>query len=113
MSVIAEPLSPLPRLTPAAQYPGAGAIAMLAAGAAMLAGCGSLFPPSYRFRMTVEVETPQGVRSGSSVLEVTSRFRTCRQRHDAMTMLTGEAVAVDLPGGKNAVRADWETCQRS
>jgi hypothetical protein len=67
----------------------------------MLAGCGSLFPPSYRFRLTVEVDTSQGVRSGSSVLEVTSQLQNLPGKGIVpLTSLTGEAVALDLPGGK-------------
>ena len=56
-------------------------------------------PSTYRYRMTVEVDTPAGPRSGSTVREIkyvpniplltASQFST-RQR--------GEAVAVDLPG---------------
>lgn len=56
---------------------------------------------TYRYRMTVEVETPSGTRTGSAVRELTwrptaqsftgNRFTT-RQR--------GEAVAVDLPDGR-------------
>jgi hypothetical protein len=46
-----------------------GALGLLAGTvAALLSGCGSFFRSgSYRFRMTVEVETPEGVRTGSSV----------------------------------------------
>jgi hypothetical protein len=38
-----------------------------------LSGCG-LFADkhTYRYRLTVEVDTPQGVRSGSSVIEATA-----------------------------------------
>lgn len=80
-----------------------GVMGVLAGGLALvLGGCGSLFPARYRFRLTVEVETPQGLRSGSSVYEVkawnepgmdpSGKVRKWRAR--------GEAVAVDLPGGK-------------
>ena len=58
-------------------------------------------PRTYRYRMTVEVDTPDGPRTGSVVREVeyvpslpllaASQF-TLKQR--------GEAVAVDLPGGQ-------------
>lgn len=77
--------------------------AMLAA--LLLSAC-DLFAPltdeSYRFRMTVEVDTPEGLRTGSSVYEVTAGNRTAllpdmAQRHKS---LRGEAVAVDLPGGR-------------
>ena len=44
-----------------------GVIGLLAGGiAAFLGGCGILgSKSSYRFKMTVEVDTPEGVRSGS------------------------------------------------
>lgn len=78
-----------------------GVIVLLIGGVVLLAGCGSLSPARYRFRMTVEVETPQGIRSGSSVLEVTSQLQNLPgQGITPLTMLTGEAVAVDLPGGR-------------
>jgi len=32
--------------------------------------------PTYRYRMTVEVETPEGLKTGSSVLQVDTRFET-------------------------------------
>ena len=84
-------------------------------GVALLAGCGPVAPggenkltgskayPTYRYRLTVEVATPQGVRSGSSVIEV----RTARAGDLAIvspralsSSARGEAVAVDLPGGQ-------------
>lgn len=55
--------------------------------------------PAYRYRLTVEVETPEGLRSGSSVIEVEtseSSFPHSTVNH----RLRGEAVAVDLPGGR-------------
>jgi len=59
-----------------------------------------------RYRMTVAVETPQGMRTGSGVIE------TGVQKLAAGTVfegtdytLRGEAVAVDLPGGKILVAA--------
>ena len=70
--------------------------------AALLAGCGLFGRDSYRFKMTVELETPDGLRSGSSVYRVrawrTSDLMTGGSGSD--TELRGEAVAVDLPGGK-------------
>lgn len=76
---------------------------VLAGGvAALLAGCGLFGRDSYRFKMTVELETPDGLRSGSSVYRVrawrTSDLMTGGSGSDAE--LLGEAVAVDLPGGK-------------
>ena len=46
------------------------------AATAVLTGCGIVGPwfPKYRFRLTVMIETPEGMRTGSSVYEVkTSR----------------------------------------
>ena len=67
-----------------------------------LAGCADS-APDYRYRLTVEVDTPQGLRSGSSVIEVEqSMGRTAMsgfgKRIDRR--VRGEAVAVDLPGGR-------------
>ncbi len=55
--------------------------------------------PAYRYRLTVEIETPEGLRTGSSVIEVEtseSSFPHSTVNH----RVRGEAVAVDLPGGK-------------
>lgn len=53
--------------------------------------------PSYRYRMTVTVETPEGPRSGSSVVEVTEERPTGLARElRGMLSVSGEAVAVDL-----------------
>ena len=62
----------------------AGATAMTVA----LPSCDTPSLP-YRYRMTVNVETPQGVRSGSSVIEV--------DQGDYDLKVRGEAVAVVLP----------------
>jgi hypothetical protein len=81
-----------------------GLLALL--GALFLSACALAEDktPDYRYRLTVEVETPEGVRTGSSVIEVEqtpvrSGFAPgagvgVRKR------ARGEAVAVDLPGGK-------------
>jgi hypothetical protein len=74
---------------------------MLAGAATLLAGCKPGLPqwasddfPPVRYRLRAEVDTPSGVKSGSSVIEVTmNRSITNYQLH-------GEAVAVDLPGGQ-------------
>jgi hypothetical protein len=59
--------------------------------------------PDYRYRLTVEVETPEGLKTGSSVIEVEQWFgpaggslRPTATKRRAR----GEAVAVDLPGGQ-------------
>lgn len=91
--------------------------------AALLLSACDLFAPltdeSYRFRMTVEVDTPEGLRTGSSVYEVTAGNRTALlpEMADRHKGLRGEAVAVDLPCGRtlfallktdNAFRTDLD-----
>lgn len=66
--------------------------------ATMLIACAaSLHAPSYRYRMTVEIDTPSGVRKGSGVIEVLPRLKG---EHAADMAVDGEAVPVDLPGGR-------------
>ena len=56
--------------------------------------------PGHKYRLTVEVETPQGIKSASGVLAVTpDRGYSNRGR----TLTSGDAVFVDLGGGKNLV----------
>lgn len=80
-----------------------GVLGLFAGGVvALLGACGLFGGNRYRFRMTVEVETPQGLKTGSSVYEVlafkTSELITGGTSSNAT--LKGEALAVDLPGGK-------------
>jgi hypothetical protein len=59
--------------------------------------------PDYRYRLTVEVETPEGVKTGSSVIEVRQSIgRTAMDGFGEQVFLRirGEAVAVDLPDGR-------------
>jgi hypothetical protein len=49
--------------------------------------------PNYRYKLTVEVDTPAGVRIGSSVIEVIKPWRSGSRYR-------GQAVAVDLPEGE-------------
>ena len=81
---------------------GAVGFLAMAASALLTAGC---WRPSeeLRYRLTVEVETPQGLRTGSSVIEV----RGVRnpdwvnpEGRGTRSSFKGEAPAVDLPGGK-------------
>lgn len=67
-----------------------------------LSDCGMMGGHSYRFRMTVAVDTPQGVRTGSSVYEVTAGNTGGILPEGAKRdwSVKGEAVAVDLPGGR-------------
>lgn len=59
--------------------------------------------PDYRYRLTVEVETPEGLRTGSSVIEVQQSIgRTTMDGFGEQVFLRirGEAVAIDLPDGR-------------
>jgi hypothetical protein len=70
----------------------------IAAALLLLAGCGERLP-TYRYRMTVEVDTPEGLRTGSSVIEVRTRKGPGFPGPEAGGILgevRGEAVAVDL-----------------
>ncbi len=63
---------------------------------------------SSRFRVTVEVDTPTGVKRGSSVIELrttrTSGFLMLSAMRGAITRLRGEAVFVDLGPSKDGKR---------
>lgn len=80
-------------------------LTMLGAGVLALSACALAgdATPDYRYRLTVEVETPEGLRSGSSVIEVRTAVApdwaiptpgkvSFRER--------GEAVAVDVSEGR-------------
>ena len=80
-----------------------GVMGVLAGAAvAVLGGCGILFPSDrLRQKITVEVETPAGLRSGSSVVEPELREGKSWGESSGTTFkIKGEAVAVDLPGGR-------------
>lgn len=69
---------------------------------ALVAACGVQDYSEYRFRMTVEVDTPEGLRTGSSVYQV-SAWNTGSMLPDASKRgwnVQGDAVAVDLPNGQ-------------
>lgn len=57
---------------------------------------------TYRYKLTVEVETPQGVRTGSAVREITWRDgpRITLEGSAAELSERGEAVSIDLPNGE-------------
>lgn len=68
--------------------------------AVLLAGCGLVkFYAPYRYRLTVEVETPHGIHAGSSVIEL-EPGEVGTTLGGAAVEVRGEAVAVDLPGGR-------------
>src|SRR6202048_4472450 len=54
--------------------------------------------PGHKYRLTVEVETPDGVKSGSGVMAVQPDRSYSR---GGQTRTKGDAVLVDLGGGKN------------
>ena len=56
--------------------------------------------PNHKYRLTVEVETPEGVKSASGVLAVHPDRSYSR---GGKTTTRGDAVFVDLGGGKNLV----------
>ena len=63
----------------------------------VLGGCGLFGPSTFRYRMRVEVETPEGLRSGFAVRQMWFSQRT---NGGYYAQAEGEAVAVDLPGSK-------------
>lgn len=73
----------------------------LGAIAVALSGCDPFARIArYRFRMTVEVETPQGIKTGSSVIEVRlTRGMAIGDSSGVSSSVRGEAVVVDLPDG--------------
>jgi hypothetical protein len=54
--------------------------------------------PGHKYRLTMEVETPEGVKSGSSILAVTPDRGYSRKGH---TTTSGDAIFLDLGGAKN------------
>src|ERR1700694_2378166 len=56
--------------------------------------------PGHKYRLTVEVETPEGNKSASGVMAVHPDRSYSRGGH---TQTKGDAVLVDLRGGKNLV----------
>src|ERR1700730_5354740 len=56
--------------------------------------------PAHKYRLTVEVETPEGIRSASGVMSVHPDRSYSR---GGQTRTRGDAVLVDLGGGKNLV----------
>src|SRR5437763_5651564 len=56
--------------------------------------------PGHKYRLTVEMETPEGRKSGSSVMAVHPDRSYSRGGH---TKTVGDAVFVDLGGAKNLV----------
>lgn len=72
-------------------------VAMLGAS-----GCVELSSETYQFSLTVEIDTPDGVHSGSGVYEVWARNKTALLSDEAKRDwgVRGQAVAVDLSNGR-------------
>ena len=68
----------------------------------LLGACSGSGDTEYRYKLTVEVETPEGVRSGFAVRQVNwAAGRKLTQEADTSSMShKGEAVMVDLPNGQ-------------
>ncbi len=80
------------------------ALAML--GSSMLAGCGFLGKDlgTYRFRLTLSVNTPEGVREASGVMEASYGLEQVIGRGEVSNhRLKGEAVFLDLGNARNLV----------
>jgi hypothetical protein len=59
---------------------------------------------SHRYRLTIEVETPEGLKTGSSVIEPYFVAQPMILTSNIGVLgLRGDAVFVDLGGGKNVV----------
>ena len=56
--------------------------------------------PGHKYRLTVEVETPDGVKSGSGIVAITPDRGYSRKGH---TSASGDAIFVDLGNGRNLV----------
>jgi hypothetical protein len=56
--------------------------------------------PGHKYRLTVEVETPEGAKSASGILAVQPDRGYSRSGH---TRTMGDAVLLDLGGGKNLI----------
>ena len=73
--------------------------AAAAGGGLALAGCSS-FNRTIRYRLTLDVETPEGLRTGSSVVEITMEYNDGALKgltpYAVRPTIRGEAVAVAL-----------------
>ena len=56
--------------------------------------------PGHKYRLTVEVETPEGVKSGAGILAITPDRGYSRRGN---TSASGDAIFVDLGGARNLV----------
>lgn len=60
---------------------------------------------THRYRLTIEVETPEGLKSGSSVIQstITGKADWMLQTGGSYSSVKGEAIFIDLGNGKNVV----------
>ncbi|MEE4210314.1 MAG: hypothetical protein V2I43_13740 [Parvularcula sp.] len=67
-----------------------------------LTGCGLVDSSTYRFEMVVSVDTPDGIKTGSSVYEVSasSRPTILIDENPLQTSVIGEAVVVEVAPGQ-------------
>lgn len=77
-------------------------IALASAALLTLSGCGN--PPSYRYKLTFEVETPEGVKSAFNVVEI-SHSSVSIPASGTMTFARGEALYLDLGPGRRPLIA--------
>ncbi len=77
-----------------------------------LSGCNYIFPSTWNYRITVEIETPEGVKTGSAVRQVKAQLQLPLNPDigDIVHTVYGEAVAIDL-GKRGIVFAliDWDS----
>jgi hypothetical protein len=75
-------------------------IAAMLGGAAFYYSC-----PDHRYRLTIEIDTPEGVKSGSSVIAVYASDVKwgLPEAKGFRSRITGEAVFVDLGSGRNVI----------
>jgi hypothetical protein len=76
---------------------------MLVMALPLLGSCSA--PSSYRYELVLEVETPDGLRTGSGVIEVTvqSEPKLLPDMSGRNVRVHGEAVAVDLADGQTLI----------
>jgi len=91
------------------------AVVLVAAAAVALVMSDLYVSGKWRYRLTVAVETPEGIREGSAVREAwasASSIRIGLPESTSKTNIRGEAVVVDL-GERGVLFAliDWDSCR--
>ncbi len=78
---------------------------VIALAACSLFACDFLTAQTQRFRLTIEVETPEGVKSASSIISATFRDSNwgLSETRGLHTSVRGDAVFLDLGQGRNLV----------